>query len=567
MEAGAMPTAPPRGTALGLARLAPAGTAVSLVCATVAIGTSLLFPSLLARAVDRTLVGATPAGTLVLLTAMLLLRVLAEAGSGLARTSVMTRVAASLRYRLLRQVFDLGLPGLRRYPAGDLVSRMTGNAATSSGAVPVLVEMLVVSAVSLAGLSALSLIDWRLGVVFLAGALPSAWLLWRKTNNSYRCYERYAELQGTIAARLADALAGRRTIRASGTAAREVTRILDPLRALARCGMENWAILRTVAWRAELALTGIRVAVLLVAGLGVADGRMSAGEFLAASMYLTFALGFLDQVHHVVYLREVQASTNRVAEVLAAEPQVRTGCSGTLPPGPGALSFRQVTVRLQGRLVLDGLDLVVPAGTAVALVGRSGAGKTSLALLAARLIDPDRGSVVIDGMDTALVDPVHLRREIAYAFDRPVLLGRTIREALTYGRPETPSAQVEYAARVAEADAFIRRLPQGFDTTLDDTTFSGGELQRLGLARAVAHGRRILVLDDAMSSLDTATEAKVAEALTEHLAGRTRLLVAHRATTAARADLVAWLDGGRIRACAPHDVLWAGDADYRAVFA
>ncbi|MGP9023017.1 ABC transporter ATP-binding protein [Streptomyces sp. BR1] len=562
-----MPTAPPQGTALGLARLAPAGTAVSLVCATVAIGTSLLFPSLLARAVDRTLTGATPAGTLVLLTAMLLLRVLAEAGTGLARTSVMTRVAASLRYRLLRQVFDLGLPGLRRYPAGDLVSRMTANAATSAGAVPVFVEILVVSVVSLAGLGALSLIDWRLGAMFLAGAVPSALLLWRRTNSSYRCYERYAELLGTIAARLADALAGSRTIRASGTAEREVTRILGPLRALARCGMENWAILRAVSWRAELALTGIRVTVLLVAGLGVADGRMSAGEFLAASMYLTFALGFLDQVHHVVYLREVQASTNRVTEVLAAEPQMRADGSATLPPGPGALSFRQVTVRLQDQLVLDGVDLDVPAGAAVALVGRSGAGKTSLALLAARLIDPDGGTIVIDGMDTALVDPVHLRREISYAFDRPVLLGGTIREALTYGRPGTSSAEVEHAARVAEADAFIRRLPQGFDTALDDTTFSGGELQRLGLARAVAHGRRILVLDDAMSSLDTATEAKVAEALTEHLAGRTRLLVAHRATTAARADLVAWLDAGRIRACAPHDVLWATETGYRAVFA
>jgi ATP-binding cassette subfamily B protein len=148
-----------------------------------------------------------------------------------------------------------------------------------------------------------------------------------------------------------------------------------------------------------------------------------------------------------------------------------------------------------------------------------------------------------------------------------VLLGDTVRDALTYGRSAVPDRQVEQAARIAQAEDFIRRLPAGFDTALADTPFSGGEAQRLGLARAVVHGGRVLVLDDATSSLDTITEANLAAAITAGLAGRTRLVIAHRATTAARADSVAWLAEGRIRAFAPHHALWATDPDYRAVFA
>jgi len=175
--------------------------------------------------------------------------------------------------------------------------------------------------------------------------------------------------------------------------------------------------------------------------------------------------------------------------------------------------------------------------------------------------------VLIDATAVDTVDAACVRREVAYAFDRPVLLGGTVREALTYGRPEASGTEVEHAARIAQAEDFIRRLPDRYETPLADAPFSGGELQRLGLARAVIHGGRILVLDDATSSLDTVTEAKVAHALTEGLAGRTRLVVAHRVATAARADLVAWLDGGRVRAVAAHRTLWAAEPDYRAIFA
>jgi ATP-binding cassette subfamily B protein len=207
----------------------------------------------------------------------------------------------------------------------------------------------------------------------------------------------------------------------------------------------------------------------------------------------------------------------------------------------------------------------VPSGTAVAVVGRSGAGKTTLALLAGRLIDPDLGEVRLGGRPLPALDRHVLRRQVGYAFERPELLGDTIAECVGYGRPESGPPVLRKAARLVRADEFVSRLPRGYETPLADAPMSGGERQRLGLARALLQGQRLLILDDATSSLDVATEALVSTALTDHADERTRLVIAHRAATAARADAVAWLEGGRIRALAPHRVLWA-DPQYRALF-
>jgi ATP-binding cassette, subfamily B, bacterial len=575
-----IPASPPNTAArefswLRLIRLAPAQTAATAAWTVAAAGAALMLPAVSAAAVDQILTNREYGLTLAAVTGLLVLRVLAEVYGGLARVSATTRVVASLRNRLLRHVFVLGIPVLRRHATGDLVTRLTGNTATAARAVTALVDGVVAVITSFGGLIALWLIDWRLGVVFLAGVVPAVFLLRLLMGQVTAMYGEYLERLGAIATRLTDALAGSRTIRAFGTARREVGRVLAPLPGLARAGWRIWEVQRAVSWQVDLVLTAIRVLVLAVAGFGVADGRISPGDFLASSLYLTFALGFLYQVDTLMYLADARANADRVLEVLAEEPHVRTGRAGIsgqgrhtegLPAGPGTLSFRKVSVRLCNRIVLDEVDLDLPAGSAVALVGRSGTGKTTLAMLAGRLLDPDAGEVLIDGVRVDALDPAHLHREVAYAFDRPVLLGRTVREALAYGRPGASEPELVHAVRVAQAEGFIRRLPQGFDTPLADAYFSGGELQRLGLARAVLHGGRIFVLDDAMSSLDTVTEARVAAALTDGLAGRTRLVVAHRAATAARADLVAWLDGGRIRAVAPHRTLWAVEPDYRAVF-
>jgi ATP-binding cassette subfamily B protein len=255
-----------------------------------------------------------------------------------------------------------------------------------------------------------------------------------------------------------------------------------------------------------------------------------------------------------------------VAEPLA-EPATHHGTSA-LPPGPGRLELSGITMRAGGDLVLDGLDATMPGGALVAVVGRSGAGKSMLAAVAGRLLDPDQGEVRLDGVPLASLDAAALRRAVVYAFDRPMLVGGTLRAAIAFGATCPAPARLLAAARDASAAEFVQLLPAGLDTPLAQAPMSGGEIQRIGLARAFAHAdqARLLILDDATSSLDTVTEMRVSASLTGHFSGCTRLIISSRAATAARADLVAWLDGGRLRALAPHDKLWL-DPGYRAVFA
>jgi ATP-binding cassette subfamily B protein len=225
-----------------------------------------------------------------------------------------------------------------------------------------------------------------------------------------------------------------------------------------------------------------------------------------------------------------------------------------LPPGPGRLEFRDVVVTDR----LARLNLVVPGGACVAVVGRSGAGKSVLVSLAARLRDPDAGTVLLDGVPVTELDHDALRSAVGCAFERPVLIGGTVADAIGLG---LDGDRVRAAARATRTHEFVARLPRGYDTPLGEAPLSGGEAQRLGLARAWP-ATRVLVLDDATSSLDVVTEMSVQRALGD---GRTRLVVTHRAATAARADAVAWLDGGRLRGVGRHDDLWT-DPEYRDLF-
>jgi ATP-binding cassette subfamily B protein len=310
-----------------------------------------------------------------------------------------------------------------------------------------------------------------------------------------------------------------------------------------------------------------QVLVVGVAGIRLSTGAITTGQLVASVSYAAMAVASASLFDTVVALLNCQVGAGRIDEILAAAPAVRAPARPVpLPDGPGRLRLRGVTVRIGGRTVLDRLDLDVPPGAAVAVAGASGTGKSVLVSLIGRLLDPDEGTVELVGVPVTAVPPHRLRRTVAYAFERPALLGATVHDTIAYARPDASRAEVRRAARAADADAFIRALPDGYDTPLDRAPLSGGELQRLGLARAALTGARIIVLDDATSSLDTATELRVTLALRRILAGRTSLVVARRPATAARADLVAWLDGGRVRALAAHADLWP-DPRYRAVFA
>ncbi|MGW5656696.1 ATP-binding cassette domain-containing protein [Streptomyces humi] len=539
------------------------GVRCAALCAvsTAATAAGLLLPAVLGRALDLLLAGAPAAGWVGRAAALALLLALLDGAASVLAGTVDARATARLRKLLAGQVLALGPRAPARFGPGDLVARLVGNAAQAGTGPAALAALLAALAGPLGGVVALGLLDPWLAVVFLAGAPVLALLLRAFTRDTSACVTEYQQVQGRIAAALAEAVDGHRTIAAAGLQDRETARVLRPLPELARAGHRMWRVQGRAAAQAVTVGPLLQLAVVAVAGLLLARHRISVGEVLAASRYAVLATGVGVLVGQLAAVTRARASAVRLSEVTAC-PAPAHG-PRRLPPGPGRLELRGVTARRDGRTVLDGVDLTVPGGSVLAVVGRSGTGKSLLAGLAGRLTDPDAGEVLLDGVPLAALTHDDLRRAVTYAFARPALLGTTVEDTIAFGLTAPSPAAIRAAARKAQADAYIRRLPDGYPTRLADAPRSGGESQRLGLARAFAHPGRLFVLDDALSSLDTVTELRVTRALLAP--GPTRLIVARRTTTAARADMVAWLDGGRLRAVGTHAELWR-DPEYRAVF-
>ncbi len=560
--------------------------AVLGVSALVGTGTALALPAVLGLAVDA-IVAGDGAGTWIAVAAGLVVAGLAcELVDAYAGAAYVAGATAALRNALVRHVLAAGPRGMPG--TGDLVSRVSGNAADAAQKGPATVSVTVAMLPPLGGLAMLTYLDVWIAVAFLAGLGVVALVLRAFTRRTADIVTAYQEIQGRIAGRLAESLTGIRTIAAAGTFAREERRILGELPSLREQGVLTWRALARSGAQGAVAGPLVLVAVLAVGGFALVDGRITAGELFAASRYAVLGAGLGGLVSVFGRLARARAGTRRTAEVFA-RPAFPYG-TVDLPPGRGRLEFRDVTVRdpgaagtgaggaagtgaggaasagagaaagavPAGAVLLDRVRVVVPGGATVAVVGPSGAGKSVLAELAARLRDPDEGDVLLDGIPLRDLRASALRTAVGCAFDRPVLVGETVGAAIGPDRDRAVAA-----AHAVHAHAFVARLPDGYDTPLAAAPFSGGESQRLGLARAW-HAERLLVLDDATSSLDTVTEHQISQALTSG-AGRTRLIVTHRAGTAARADLVVWLDAGRIQAVGTHASLWR-DPAYREVF-
>jgi ABC-type multidrug transport system fused ATPase/permease subunit len=300
--------------------------------------------------------------------------------------------------------------------------------------------------------------------------------------------------------------------------------------------------------------------ILLVGGRQVINGSLSLGDFTAFYAYLLMLIAPMRQLGIALGLAQrATASGARLFEVLDTEPRiVDRDDAQPLPSGRGRVELDDVSFAYNdGPPALEDIDLVVEAGTTVALVGATGSGKSTLVALLPRLYDPTRGRVLIEDADVRDVTMASLRREIAIVDDDPFLFSDTVAGNIAYARPEATRAEVELAAERAQAAGFIAELPDGYDTRVGERglTLSGGQRQRLAIARAFLADPRILVLDDATSSVDASTEQAIKAALREVMAGRTTFIIAHRLSTIALADEIVVLEHGRIAARGTHSEL------------
>jgi ATP-binding cassette subfamily B protein len=291
--------------------------------------------------------------------------------------------------------------------------------------------------------------------------------------------------------------------------------------------------------------------VLYVGGRQVISGNLTLGEFTAFYTYLMMLMGPMRMLGMALGMAQrAVASGNRLFEVLDREPLIASAPGAPpLPDGPGRVELRDVTLRYDGAAPsLSEVSLDVPAGRTVALVGPTGSGKTSLVGLIARLYDPSEGAVLVDGADVRSVDLASLRHSVAFVADDSFLFSASVAENIAYARPDASRGEIETAARRAQAHEFIASLPDGYETVIGERglTLSGGQRQRVAIARALIAEPRILILDDATSSVDARTEAAIKRGLREVMEGRTTFVVAHRLSTISLADEIVVMEGGRI---------------------
>ncbi|POG48918.1 ABC transporter ATP-binding protein [Streptomyces sp. ZL-24] len=585
------PRPPAPSGARRLARRHPGALLALFLCSTGGALAALALPAALGHTVDRLVDGGpVPWAGLLLCAVLTLAETGFDAGAAVLTTSTGARLTAHLRTRTTARVLAAEPRRALAVPTGDLTARLTARTADAATAPVTAAGAVAGVLLPLGAIVGLFVIDPWTAAAFLLGAPLLVALLHTFTRRTADAGADYQRAQSVIAHRLTEALDGADTIRAARTGAREYRRILEPLTTLAAHGRRTWAVYGRAAGQSALLLPLLMLLVLAVGGLRLHAGAIGVGDLVAASRYAALAVGIGSLTGALGALARSRAAARTLDPLLTLDPLPHEGL-GPLPGGPGHLELRDVGVVQDGKQdgnqegkqdgnqdgepllngepdrkpLLTGVHLTVPGGTSLAVVGRSGSGKSVFAAVVGRLLDPDTGTVLLDGVPLTAMDPALLRPEIAYAFARPALPGTTVEDTIAFGPWTAGPAAVREGARAARADGFVGLLPYGYATPLTDAPLSGGERQRLGLARAFAHPGRLLILDDALSGLDTVTEHHVRRALDERAGRCTRVIVAHRLSSAARADRVLWLEDGRVRATGPHEELWA-DPEYRAVF-
>ncbi|MDX1530004.1 MAG: ABC transporter transmembrane domain-containing protein [Rhodothermales bacterium] len=479
------------------------------------------------------------------------------------------RVIADLRTQLYRHLHRLGLPFFTSGRVGDITSRLTNDVTKLQAAATSDLASLLSQSLSLVGGVALMVVlNWRLSlVIFAVVPVVTGLAIWFG-RIIRRLARRVQDRLADATAVAEEALSAVRVVKAFARERHEVGRygaaveeVFDTgrQRALASAGL--WSLV------GFLFFTGL-VAIFWYGGTEVLADRLTAGDLVAFIFYaLTIATSVTSLSRLYTSFSGAAGASERVFEILDTEPDLRDAPDARpIPRLRGAVAFEDVTFAYEpGRPVLRDVTFAVEPGQRVALVGPSGAGKTTLMNLLPRLYDPDRGRILLDGYDLRDVTVESVREQIGLVAQDVQLFGASVAENLRYGRLDASDAEVRAAAEAANALDFIEALPEGFSTPIGERgiKLSGGQRQRLAIARALLKDPRLLLLDEATSALDAESERLVQEALGRLLEGRTAFVIAHRLATVRHADRILVLDGGRIVQDGTHAALVAEDGLYR----
>lgn len=539
-------------------------------------------PQLMAMIVDEGILGLNHGGTpdinIVTSTGIRMILIVILGGlcgilSGVCTNLCSQNFGNDIRKSAFRRIMNFSFSQTDDFSVGSLITRTTSDVTQVQNMVAQLIRGCVRCAMFfVAGSIALVSLAADFGTVILIAMpillLEIAFVLWR-TNPLFRLLQNRLDRMNTV---IQENVAGARVVKAFVQENRESKRFAESNEALVNTQFRVLILMSYMRPVMNIILNIATIAIIRIGGLRVQDGSIAPGTVMAAITYLSQILNGMMMLAMIFQtVTRGITSGRRLREILDAEPPIQDGNHAAAPEKAGSIEFRNVSFSYPGceASVLRNINLHIQAGETFAIIGETGCGKSSLIHLIPRFYDVKSGCVLVDGLDVREYKLHDLRNKIAIVLQKSELFTATIRENIRIGNPDATDAEIESAAAAAQADAFIKQQPDGYDTPVAESgmSLSGGQRQRIAITRALVKQAEILILDDSTSALDFRTEAALQTALREQYSDVTKIIIAQRISSVQNADRIAVIDNGSIAACDTHSNLLKSCKIYQDIYA